>query len=131
MIAQILGLLGFGGVAATSPAVLSVTEAHEKVLAGDVLLVDVRTPQEWAATGLASGAQPLMLQDPQFLTKLDALTSADRSRPVAFICRSGNRSGMAQSQARKAGYDSVFNVVGGMEGQGGWLDEGLPVRDAE
>ena len=119
----------------TSPAhaqisELSSNEAAAAVAERGFLLVDVRTPAEWADTGLARGAKVLTLQDPDFPEKLEAITGGDRSRPVAFICRSGNRSATATQIAQELGYNRAFNVSGGMLGPDGWLASDLPVRDA-
>jgi rhodanese-related sulfurtransferase len=44
---------------------------------------------------------------------------------VLLICRSGNRSGTAQRQLLKLGYEQVYNVSGGMNA---WAGVGLPVQ---
>ena len=35
---------------------LSASEAHERAVAGALLLIDIRTPREWQATGIGEGA---------------------------------------------------------------------------
>ncbi len=125
-------LIALGLMAAPAQAQineLTSVEAARAVTERGFLLVDVRTPSEWADTGLARGAKVLTLQDPDFTDKLEAITGGDRSRPVAFICRSGNRSATATQIAQKLGYDRAYNVSGGMLGTGGWLASNLPVRD--
>ena len=37
---------------------LTVAQAHEQALAGEILLVDIRRPDEWRRTGIGQGAQP-------------------------------------------------------------------------
>ncbi len=125
----IFGISLGSGLARADTAVqlLPPAQAHARVEAGTITLVDVRTPREWAQTGIAENAATIMLQDPDFLTRLEALLGGDRSRPVAFICRSGNRSGKAARMAMAAGYTEVYNVPYGMATPGGWIDEGLPV----
>lgn len=64
----------------------------------------------------------------------------DRSQPVLFICRSGNRSAAAAAAATRAGYDKAYNVAEGFEGPldaeghrgsaGGWKAAGLPWRQS-
>ncbi|MBA4226896.1 MAG: sulfurtransferase [Hyphomonas sp.] len=105
---------------------LSAREAHEKLAAGEITLIDVRTPPEWRQTGTAPGAQRITLQDKDFLKQLMQAAGGFEA-PVAFICRSGQRSGQGAAQARAVGFTQVYNVVGGMEGPGGWLAERLPV----
>ncbi|AXE66240.1 hypothetical protein BBF93_04025 [Hyphomonas sp. CACIAM 19H1] len=105
---------------------LSAREAHDKLAAGEITLIDVRTPQEWRQTGTAPGAQRITLQGKDFLKQV-MHAAGGFDAPVAFICRSGQRSGQAAAQARAVGFTQVYNVVGGMEGPGGWLSERLPV----
>jgi len=84
-----------------------------------VLLVDVRTPGEFAQVR-APGAVLIPLdQIGQRLGELGA-----RDRPIALICRSGNRSGQAQSLLEQAGFTRTVNVLGGMNA---WERAGLPV----
>lgn len=105
---------------------LSAREAHDRQRAGDITLIDVRTPAEWRQTGVPQGAQRATLQDTDFLKQV--MTHAGGfEAPVAFICRSGQRSGQGAAQARAVGFTQVFNVIGGVEGPDGWLAERLPV----
>lgn len=127
--------LSIGAVSAqqSRPAMLSVADAHRKAQAGEVVLVDIRTPEEWKETGVATTAHAIsMHQDPRaFLKGLDAAMGGDRSRPVALICRTGNRSSNLQAELRRAGYTNVIDVSEGMAGSRaghGWLKAGLPVR---
>ncbi|OZB16409.1 MAG: hypothetical protein B7X53_08960 [Hyphomonas sp. 34-62-18] len=108
---------------------LSAREAHDRLSAGEITLIDVRTPQEWRETGTAPGAHRITLQDKDFLKQVMQAAGGFEA-PVAFICRSGQRSGQAAAQARAVGFTGVYNVAGGMEGPGGWLAERLPVTFA-
>jgi len=83
------------------------------------LLVDVRTPAEYAA-GHAPGAVLIPLD--QIERRMSELGA--KNRPIALICRSGNRSGQAQSILERAGFTSTVNVAGGMNE---WARAGLPV----
>ncbi|MDD5028624.1 MAG: rhodanese-like domain-containing protein [Rhodoferax sp.] len=82
------------------------------------LLVDVRTPAEFAR-GHAPGAVLIPLD--QIGQRLGELGAKDR--PIALICRSGNRSGQAQSILEQAGFTKTVNVTGGMNA---WEQAGLP-----
>ncbi|MCW1100285.1 rhodanese-like domain-containing protein [Streptomyces sp. RS2] len=44
--------------------------------------------------------------------------------PLAFVCRTGNRSAQGGVQAIRAGRSSVYSVAGGLEA---WEAAGLPV----
>jgi rhodanese-related sulfurtransferase len=93
-------------------------EAERRQQAG-ALLIDVREPGEWA-----SGHAPAATLIP--LGQLGArLADIPREREVLLICRSGNRSGMAQQMLARQGYDKALNVTGGMLA---WAQAGLPVE---
>lgn len=83
------------------------------------LLVDVRTPGEFVEVR-APGAVLIPLG--QISRRLAELGAKDR--PIALICRSGNRSGRAQSILEQAGFTNTVNVLGGMNA---WEQAGLPV----
>lgn len=108
---------------------LSVREAHEKQRAGEITLIDVRTPEEWRKTGVPEGAKRATLQYKDFLKQVMQHAGSFEA-PVAFICRTGQRSGQAAAQARAVGFTEVYLVVGGVEGPDGWLAERLPVTFA-
>lgn len=116
-----------------APQVITPTEAHRKAQAGEVVLVDIRTPDEWRQTGVPTSAAAItMHQDAaKFVSALDAAAKGDRTRPIALICRTGNRSSHMQAELRKLGYTNVIDVaegvVGGPKGAG-WLKAGLPVK---
>ena len=97
---------------------IDVTEAARRLDAGELVLVDVRQSTEWRGGG-APGARHIPLAGVS--RELDAL--ARQAQPVAFICRSGHRSGAACANARSRGVEAV-NVRGGMIA---WERAGLPV----
>lgn len=109
---------------------LSVSDAHRGALSQDLLLLDIRTPGEWAQTGLPEGGQPLDMQRPDFLQALDQLTDGDTSAPIALICATGGRSGWLSRQLKARGYSRIIDVPEGMFGSSagpGWIRTGLPV----
>ena len=108
-----------------TPTELSTRQALERVEAGSITLIDVRKPEEWTETGRAPGAIGITLQDEDFLEQVAAATGGDREAPVAFICRSGNRSEQASDRLLETGYTNVFNVAGGMKD---WTERSLPVE---
>ena len=96
---------------------LAPNEAAAALRRGELQLVDVRESAE-LAEALVDGATHIPLA--QLPTRLGEL---DRSRPVAFLCRSGSRSAMATRAAAKAGMDAA-NVRGGILA---WTRDGLPL----
>lgn len=109
---------------------LSVARAHAAALSGDVLLIDIRRPDEWSRTGIGEGAVPLDMRVPDFAERLLVLADGDPARPIALICARGVRSRALSRRLAAAGFTSVQDVPEGMLGSGagpGWLGAGLPV----
>lgn len=129
---------GFAGTPAAQEAGGGVIAADEALgLAEDdrLLLVDVRSPQEWRQTGVPAGAELVTIHQPDglvgFLGALDEVLGADRDRPIALICARGTRSTLASSALAQAGYTRVYNIREGMLGSPdgpGWLARGLPTE---
>ncbi len=123
----------FGPAPVAAGEVLNPADAHAKALKGEVVLVDVRTPDEWKQTGVAASAYTITMhqQGPEFLKQLDKALGGDRNKPLAVICRTGNRTGSLVAPLEKAGYTRVINVAEGMVGGRygpGWIKAGLPMR---
>lgn len=138
-------LLGGGAVVAAGFAVrqyrlippdyagrqLSVEDAYHQALSGDLLLVDIRTPREWKATGVGQGAYPLDMRRDDFEQALAQLSGGDRTAPVALICARGVRSARLSNRLTEAGFTNVIDVPEGMLGLvagPGWVRAGLPVQ---
>jgi rhodanese-related sulfurtransferase len=121
-----------------------------KILESDegATLVDVRTAAEWTFVGvpdLSNIGKQLVTIEWQTFPSMDVNASftaqlaeagVDKSSPVLFLCRSGQRSRAAAVTATKAGYATCYNVSEGFEGDmngeahrgtvGGWKVAGLP-----
>lgn len=135
----VAGLLAYGpgralfyaAVAETPPgATLSAEEAHRQAGTGEILLIDIRRPEEWAATGSAEGAVRLDMRRDDFIAALESLAQGDRDRPIALICARGVRSARLANRLAAAGFTRIIDVPEGMMGSlsgPGWLARGLPV----
>lgn len=117
---------------------ISATDAFEAARAGRLILVDIRTPEEWRQTGVAPGALRVNFYDPQgpqgFAAKLLEAMDGDKTAPIGLICRVGNRTTRAQKYLQELGFMQVLNVREGMLGSAagpGWLTRGLPVESCE
>jgi len=124
---------GWFGIKQQLGVVMTAAEAHRKAEAGELVLIDVRSSDEWKATGVpASGFAITMHQDTEaFLNALDAAVGADRGKPVAVICATGVRTTYLQKPLKKMGFSDLVNVAEGMLGGrhgDGWIKAGLPVR---
>lgn len=110
---------------------LSVQQAHEQAVAGDIWLIDIRQPMEWKHTGIGEGAHPIDMRRPDFLKALSQVTASDPGRPIALICAQGVRSSWLAGKLAEVGVTNILNVPEGMEGSAagpGWVARGLPVR---
>jgi rhodanese-related sulfurtransferase len=88
---------------------------HERL--DEIQLVDCREPYEWEA-GRVDGAIHLPLNT----LMAGDMGDLDPARPVAVICRTGNRSELATMMLQARGFEA-YNVQGGMEE---WAAQGLP-----
>lgn len=112
---------------------LSVEDAHALAIAGEIVLVDIRRPDEWARTGIGQGAHPLDMRRADFLPALLQIAGGPDAR-VALICARGVRSRHLAARLSEAGLADVRDVPEGMLGSGagaGWLRKRLPVVDVE
>lgn len=74
----------------------------------DVVLLDVRTEQEYAE-GALPGATRIETQD---LAERITSVAPEKDAPVVLYCRSGRRSSAAQDLLRELGYSQVINAGG-------------------
>lgn len=114
---------------------LTPPEALSKIQAGELTLVDVRTPEEWRASGVVPNAKRIDLQDTNgmsgFVAKVLAAVNGDKTAPVAVLCRTGSRSSYAQRYLQKEGFTNVINIPEGMIGSmagPGWIGRKLPIN---
>lgn len=84
---------------------VSVVEAR-RLLAEGALLVDVRTPGEFASSRVPGAVNVPLADLPGAMQAL----APDRQRVLLLHCQSGGRSGLAAMKLRSAGYQRVFNV---------------------
>lgn len=113
---------------------IDVALAHAQAVSGEVLLIDIRRPDEWERTGVGDGAHPLDMRRDDFLAELKTLTAAAPGRPIALICARGVRSARLAGRLSDAGWRDIVDVPEGMLGSGagpGWIAAGLPVRTWE
>lgn len=129
----LLALLA-GAVNSANAQEISAPAALEAVHAGKLTLIDIRTPPEWKQTGVAAGAKLINMIHPQgaagFLNEVLAKVGADKTAPIALICRTGNRTTQVQKFLQAQGFTQVYNVREGMAGSQagpGWLARKLPL----
>jgi len=110
---------------------MTAPEAQTAALAREVVFIDIRTPQEWKETGIATTAYPVSMHQAGFLEKLNKLIDGDKTKKIAIICATGARSAFIQKELTKRGYTNAISVAEGMLGGPygkGWIPRGMPVK---
>jgi phage shock protein E len=87
----------------------------------DLVLLDVRTPEEFDQAHLA-GADLHDFYEPDFAQQLSEL---DPDAAYVVYCQSGNRSSQATALMAEMGFTEVYDVDGGIQS---WVAAGLPVQ---
>jgi rhodanese-related sulfurtransferase len=101
-------------VAQSGPVELEPAEVSARMARGEIVLVDVREPNEIAAERIPGAvSMPLSQFDPAALPKGE----------VVLSCLSGKRSGMALAKCRQAGMPIGAHMRGGLMA---WKAAGLP-----
>ena len=136
-LALLLALL-FAALPRTAGAgsVIDSAKALAGVRAGEMTLIDVRSPDEWRATGVPQGAKTVTIHNPDgmagFVAAAIRSVKGKKDQPIALICARGWRSFRAANALRDAGFTNILNVREGMLGNPldgpGWLDRELPVE---
>lgn len=120
---------------------VSPKDAWDLISSGAAVLVDVRTIEERKFVGhvpdtlhVAWASGTALTRNPRFVRELEQKVSKDQN--VLLLCRSGKRSVLAAEAAAKAGFNNVFNILEGFEGEidelqhrgnsDGWRHHGLP-----
>ncbi|HEX8987392.1 MAG TPA: rhodanese-like domain-containing protein [Rhodocyclaceae bacterium] len=99
---------------------ISVAEATSLINREDGVVVDVRETGEWSSGHIPNARHIALGQLGDHISELSKV----KDKPIIVCCASGNRSSSACATLKKAGFERVFNLAGGM---GAWRDAGLPV----
>lgn len=84
----------------------------------DVVVIDVRTPEEYDAGHVDDAALIDFYAD----TFADEIAALDRDANYLIYCRSGNRSGQAHELMAELGFENVYDLDGGVIA---WAEAGL------
>lgn len=99
---------------------VSPLEATQLLNHQDAVLLDVREPQEYQ-----DGFLPNSIRIPLgSLSEKAGQLDKHRERPIIIVCRSGNRSAQAGRMLKKMGYETVYNLGGGLHA---WRTANLPI----
>ena len=103
------------GVNSVSPA-----EAVKMINHDNALVLDVREDSEYQDGHIINAMHVPLSQ----LNDKQAELDKHKNRPIIAACRSGHRSGQACTTLKKAGFENVYNLSGGIMG---WKNANLPL----
>lgn len=106
---------------------LSIEQFESELTGRDVVVVDVREPEELTTTGCIAGA----VHAPRGMLEFRADPSSpyhhaalDPSKRVLVYCATGGRSALAARTLQDMGYGDVAHLDGGMKA---WIESQRPV----
>lgn len=73
----------------------------------DIIVIDVRTPDEIAQTGAIENSINIDFKASDFKEKISAL---DKDKEYILFCKSGNRSGQASKVMAEMGFSNINNL---------------------
>lgn len=117
--------------------IISADNALTELEAGNIIMLDIRTRQEWNETGIAKGAWPVSMHERDFGQRLQKILETYPAENIALICATGGRTSYVGKVLEQNGIVGLLDVSEGMMGNGrgpGWLARGLPITplgDAE
>ncbi len=86
----------------------------------DAVVIDVRETAEWSGGHIANARHIALGQIDKHLVEIDKL----KKTPIIVCCSVGSRGQAALAKLKKAGFEKVFNLAGGINA---WSDAGLPL----
>ena len=110
---------------------LTAEQVAQEIAGGDVLVVDIREPEERRTNGAIAGSVSAprgMLEfyaDPTSPYHKDGF---DPERRVILHCASGGRSALAVKSLQELGYSNIAHLDKGFNG---WKEQGQPVEAGE
>jgi len=103
----------------------------EKKIEQKVVVIDIRTPQEWKETGVIPTSHKLMFFNKygaynikNWMSNFSKLVK-DKNQPFVLVCRSGNRTKQVGNfLSQDLGYKNVFDLKHGIKA---WIKENREV----
>ena len=114
--------------------ILSAPEAQDRISSGEMVVLDIRSPEEWKETGVAEGAWPVSMHRPDFGQQLQAILAKYEPGQIGLICATGGRTAHVTSILKQNGVEGITDVSEGMMGNPsgpGWIARGMPVVSVE
>ncbi len=99
---------------------LSIFQATQLINQGKAAIVDVRDPYDFSAGHMRDAKSIPAKELAQRSGELDKF----KSKTIIVVCSSGKQSVKAAAQLKKAGFNEVYSLEGGMNA---WQAQGLPI----
>ena len=116
----LMPLLAACGGSSANVVNLSTQEFASSIKNSEVVILDVRTPGEFAS-GHIQGAINIDVEGPDFQSQIATL---DKSKEYAIYCRSGRRSIVAADLMSDKGFTKLSNLESGIIS---WQGSGYPL----
>ncbi|MCF6321478.1 MAG: rhodanese-like domain-containing protein [Rhizobiaceae bacterium] len=113
---------------------MSAPDALREIEAGNMILLDIRSPGEWKETGVASVAVPLTMHSKTFIQGYEKIVSENPGKKIGIICAVGGRTAWLQAELAKRGLGDVTDIAEGMLGSKagpGWIARGMEMKKVE
>ena len=114
---------------------ISLDKAYNLYKEKKLLIIDVRTKNEWEMTGVIPDSILINMHDnnyierKNFLKEVNLEVLSNKNKNIAFICASGARSKVVMDFLLNQGYKNISHIPDGITGsqRNGWLFQGYPI----
>ena len=100
---------------------VSVAEAVDLIKNKNAVIIDVRTPEEFAESHLPEANN---FPVDTLSQNIETIKKLQRDKPLLVYCRSGKRSARAAEKLKNLGVNSLYNLKGGIKA---WSDANNPL----
>ncbi len=100
---------------------VSVAQAVDLINNKKALIIDVRTPEEFAESHLPEANN---FPVDTLSQNIETIKKLQRDKPLLVYCRSGKRSARAAEKLKNLGVNSLYNLKGGIKA---WSDANNPL----
>ena len=100
---------------------VSVAQAVDLIKNKNALIIDVRTPEEFAESHLPEANN---FPVDTLSQNIETIKKLQRDKPLLVYCRSGKRSARAAEKLKNLGVNSLYNLKGGIKA---WSDANNPL----
>ena len=97
-------------------------EAADLIAKGNIIVLDVRTPDEFAEGHIEGAQNSDFLDDAKFKSEAAKL---DKSKTYLVHCQAGGRSTKSLEPLQALGFEHLIHLD---DGFGGWKDANLPIK---